>query len=97
MKRILVLLMVLSFGAVGAHAATKPKKEKPPPEPTELAGTLDFLGKGPRCVPGDMNRKGAKAIWPVPRIPLINTMSEINAKSFGLPFETLGGTEFGEG
>ncbi len=61
------------------------------------AGTLDFLGKGPLYVPGDANRKAAKAIWPVPRIPLINTLSEINAKSFGLPFETLGGTEFGEG
>jgi uncharacterized protein len=65
--------------------------------PIDVAtGTLDFLGKGPLYVPGDMNRKGAKAIWPVPRIPLINTMSEINAKSFGLPFETRGGTEFGD-
>ncbi len=46
MKRILVLLMVLSFGAVGAHAATKPKKEKPPPEPTELAGQVSRIVDG---------------------------------------------------
>lgn len=46
MKRILVLLMVLSFGLVGAHAATKPKKEKPPPEPTELTGQVSRIVDG---------------------------------------------------
>jgi len=60
------------------------------------AGTLDFLGRGPIYVPGEGNRAGARATWPVPRIPLINALSQINAKSFGLPFETLKGAEFGD-
>lgn len=65
--------------------------------PLEVAnGTLDFLGRGPIYVPGAMNRAGAKASWPVPRIPLINRLSEINAKSFGLPYVAGKGVEFGE-
>jgi micrococcal nuclease len=46
MKRILVILSMLSFGFVGAHAATKPKKEKPPPEPTELTGQVSRIVDG---------------------------------------------------
>jgi len=65
--------------------------------PVEVAeGTLDFLGRGPLYVPGAANRAGARATWPVPRIPRINMMSELNAKSFGLPFAPKTGTELGE-
>ena len=64
-------------------------------DPADVAeGTLDFLGRGPIYIPGASNRAAAGATWPVPRIPLINTMSQINAKSFALPFEALEGTEF---
>jgi short-subunit dehydrogenase len=59
-------------------------------------GTLDFLGRGPIYVPGASNQAAARAIWPTPRIPLINTMSQINARSFELPFQLLKGTEFGD-
>ncbi len=66
-------------------------------DPLEVAeGTLDFLGRGPIYVPGAGNRAGARASWPVPRIPLINAMSQINAGSFGLPFSAGRGDEFGE-
>lgn len=66
-------------------------------DPLEVAeGTLDFLGRGPIYVPGAGNRAGARASWPVPRIPLINAMSQINAGSFGLPFAAGRGDEFGE-
>lgn len=65
--------------------------------PLDVAdGTLDFLGRGPIYVPGEGNRAGARATWPVPRIPLINALSQINAKSFGLPFSETKGTEFGD-
>lgn len=67
-------------------------------DPLDVAdGTLDFLGRGPIYVPGKGNRAGARATWPVPRIPLINALSEINARSFGLPFAARSGVEFGEG
>ena len=59
-------------------------------------GSLDFLGRGPHYVPGDGNRAGAAAIWPVPRIPLVNSMSQINAKNFGLPFNEGQGREFSD-
>ncbi len=63
--------------------------------PADVAeGTLDFLGRGPIYIPGASNRAGAGASWPVPRIPLINAMSQINAKGFELPFAALKGTEF---
>lgn len=66
-------------------------------DPLEVAeGALDFLGRGPLYVPGEANRAGARATWPVPRIPRINWMSEVNAKSFGLPFEARAGTELGD-
>lgn len=46
MKRIFVVLMALSLGVFGAHAATKPRKEKPPPEPTELSGQVSRIVDG---------------------------------------------------
>jgi len=65
--------------------------------PADVAeGTLDFLGRGPIYVPGEGNRAGARMSWPVPRIPLINALSRINADSFGLPYVEGKGTEFGE-
>ncbi len=46
MKRALVVLMLLALGVFGAHAAPKPKKEKPPPEPTELSGQVSRIVDG---------------------------------------------------
>jgi endonuclease YncB( thermonuclease family) len=46
MKKLLAVVMALSFGVVAAHAATKPKKEKPPPEPTELTGQVSRIVDG---------------------------------------------------
>lgn len=67
-------------------------------DPADVArGALDFLGSGPIHVPGKGNRAGAAAIWPTPRVPLINAMSEINARNFDLPFDAREGREFGEG
>jgi short-subunit dehydrogenase len=66
-------------------------------DPLDVAdGTLDFLGRGPIYVPGASNQAGARATWPVPRIPLINAMSQINARSFDLPFAAGKGSEFGD-
>ena len=63
--------------------------------PVDVAdGTLDFLGRGPIYIPGAPNRAIAGVNWPVPRIPVINAMSQINAKNFDLPFSELKGTEF---
>ncbi len=63
--------------------------------PVDVAdGTLDFLGRGPIYIPGAPNQAIAGTTWPVPRVPLINAMSQINAKSFELPFTELKGTEF---
>lgn len=67
-------------------------------DPADVAiGTLDFLGSGPIYVPGAGNRAAAGAVWPTPRIPLINRLSAINAKSFEQPFVVGEGKEFGEG
>lgn len=66
-------------------------------DPAEVArDTLDFLGSGPIFVPGAGNQAGAKALWSTPRIPLINGMSELNAKNFGLPHVDAEGREFDE-
>lgn len=66
-------------------------------DPLEVAtGTLDFLGRGPIYVPGTANRASARAGWPVPRVPLIQAMSAINARNFALEFEPRAGVEFGD-
>ena len=66
-------------------------------DPREVAeGALDFLGSGPLYVPGAGNRAAAKALSSIPRIPLINGMSEINAKNFQLPYTEGIGREFDE-
>lgn len=65
--------------------------------PADVAtGTLDFLGCGPVYVPGAGNQAAATALTSTPRIPLINGMSEINARNFELPYEAGSGLEFTE-
>jgi endonuclease YncB( thermonuclease family) len=49
MKRMIIVGLALALAglsAVGAQAATKPKKEKPPPEPTELTGQVSRIVDG---------------------------------------------------
>ncbi len=65
-------------------------------DPRDVAlETLAFLGRGPTFVPGAANRAGARAMWPVPRIPLIQALTRANAANFGLPYHALEGDEFG--
>lgn len=65
-------------------------------DPRDVAlETLAFLGRGPTFVPGATNRAGARAMWPVPRVPLIQALSRANAANFGLPYHAQDGDEFG--
>jgi len=66
-------------------------------EPDEVAqGALAFLGQGPIWVAGAANRATAKGLCPVPRIPVINAMSEASAAIYRLPHAPASGLEFGE-
>lgn len=66
-------------------------------DPAEVAsGALDHLGKGPNWIPGESNQSAAKAIWPVPRVALINGMSLACADLFDLPHTPVSGREFHE-
>lgn len=66
-------------------------------DPSEVAvGALDHLGKGPSWVPGEQNQLAARGMWPVPRVPLINGMSQASAELFGLPHTPVEGREFHE-
>jgi len=66
-------------------------------DPAEVAaGALDHLGKGPNFVPGDANRAIAKSLWPVPRVGLVNAMSQAGAELFDLPHVAVLGREFHE-
>ncbi|MCR9094031.1 MAG: SDR family NAD(P)-dependent oxidoreductase [bacterium] len=66
-------------------------------DPRDVAlETLAFLGRGPTFVPGAANRAGAKAMWPVPRIPLVQALSRVNATNFALPYHAQEGEEFGD-
>jgi short-subunit dehydrogenase len=66
-------------------------------DPAEVAvGALDHLGKGPSYVPGDKNRAVAKSLWPVPRVGIINAMSQAVAELFDLPHAAIEGKEFHE-
>jgi len=66
-------------------------------EPDDVArGALAFLGRGPIWVAGEANRATAKGLSPVPRIPVINGMSEATASIYGLPHGPVAGVEFGE-
>lgn len=46
MKKGFIVCLLAALGVVGAPAATKPKKEKPPPEPTELTGQVSRVVDG---------------------------------------------------
>ena len=46
MKRIFTVCLLLVLGVAGAQAATKPKKDLPPPEPTELTGQVSRIVDG---------------------------------------------------
>lgn len=66
-------------------------------DPAEVAaGALDHLGKGPDWVPGEGNRAATRAIWPVPRVALINGFSQGCAALFDLPHTPVEGREFHE-
>ena len=66
-------------------------------EPDDVArGALAFLGHGPIWIAGESNRTTAKGLSPVPRIPLINGMSEATAAIYRLPHTAASGVEFGE-
>jgi uncharacterized protein len=66
-------------------------------DPVEVAvGALDHLGKGPSFVPGEANRALAKRIWPVPRVGIVNAMSQAGAELFDLPHTAVAGIEFHE-
>jgi short-subunit dehydrogenase len=60
------------------------------------AGALDHLGKGPNWVPGDENRAAARGMLPVPRVALVNGMSQATAALFDLPHTPVEGREFHE-
>jgi uncharacterized protein len=66
-------------------------------DPAEVAaGALDHLGKGPSFVPGAANRAVAKSLWPVPRVGIVNAMSQAGAELFDLPHAAVLGIEFHE-
>jgi uncharacterized protein len=66
-------------------------------DPAEVAvGALDHLGKGPNFVPGASNRAVAKSLWPVPRVGIVNAMSQAGAELFDLPHAAVAGVEFHE-
>ena len=66
-------------------------------EPDDVAaGALRNLGRGPVWVAGAGNRAAASGMLPVPRIALINAMSQATAGLYGLPFHEAKGEEFGE-
>ena len=66
-------------------------------DPMQVAvGALDHLGKGPNWVPGEENRAAARGMSPVPRVALINGMSQATAQLFDLPHGPIEGREFDE-
>ena len=66
-------------------------------DPAEVAtSALDHLGKGPNWIPGELNQAGARGMWPVPRVALINGMSQACAGLFDLPHTPVEGIEFHE-
>lgn len=64
-------------------------------DPAEVArGALDHLGKGPNWIPGEANQGVAKGLWPVPRVGVVNAMTQASAELFDLPFTPVEGVEF---
>lgn len=66
-------------------------------DPAEVAeGALDHLGKGPCWVPGDDNRAAARGMSPLPRVPLVNGMTQAGAALLGFEAPQVEGIEFDE-
>jgi short-subunit dehydrogenase len=66
-------------------------------DPDDVArGALAFLGRGPIWIAGATNRATAKALSPVPRIPVIDAMSRATAGIYGLAHTPATGVEFGD-
>ena len=66
-------------------------------DPAEVArGALDHLGRGPTWVPGEENQKIVRGMWPMPRVALINALSQGCAALFDLPHTPVSGVEFHE-
>lgn len=59
-------------------------------------GALDNIGKGPVWVAGEQNREAAKALLPIPRVGLINLMSQAGAHLMKRPFQEAEGLNFDE-
>ena len=77
--------------------AQRPEQFADAMDPAEVArGALDHLGRGPSWVPGEENRAAAKGMWPVPRVAVINGMTQACASLFDLPVEAVDGREFHE-
>lgn len=66
-------------------------------EPEEVAeGALANLGRGPSWIAGAENRDRAKLLSPVPRIDLVNGMSQACSQLYDLPFVPVEGVGFGD-
>ena len=77
--------------------AQRPEEFASAMDPADVArGAFDHLGKGPNWVPGEGNQAAAKGIWNVPRVALINGMTQASATLFDLPSEAVAGLEFHE-
>jgi len=66
-------------------------------EASEVAeGALRNMGRGPVWVAGDQNRAAALAMSPVPRVAMINAMSQACASIYDLPFNEASGLELSD-
>ncbi len=66
-------------------------------QPADVArGALDALGSGPLWVAGEANRATAAAMLPVPRVALINGMSEATASLYALSHTPVAGADFAQ-
>jgi short-subunit dehydrogenase len=64
-------------------------------DPAEVArGALDHLGKGPNWVPGAENQAAARGLWPAPRVPVANGMTQATSALFSIPMPEVEGIEF---
>ena len=64
-------------------------------DPREVAtGALDHLGKGPNWVPGAANQQAARGLWPLPRVGVVNAMSQASGGMFELDAPAIDGLEF---
>lgn len=77
--------------------AQRPEEFTAAMDPRDVAcGALDHLGKGPNWIPGEENRAAARGMWPIPRVPLVNGMTQACASLFDLPAAPVEGREFHE-